>query len=145
MYKRQFCTKPPTGANIDEVMYARLHYGLLMDKLGQGAKVGQHWKETIQFYEKSKASGTPMGTVAPAAIAQIRFILAEPQFQAFMALKINGPGEKKMRQKDIAALLKKPLAETTKARLDTEKPYPVVVRRADRSRAPAPRGRQGTA
>ena len=123
----EFFTKPPAGANIDEVMYARLHYGLLMDKLGQGSKVGQHWKETIQFYEKSKASGTPMGTVAPAAIAQIRFILAEPQFQAFVALKINGPGEKKMRQKDVDALLKKQLAEKTKAMLELEKTYTVVV------------------
>jgi len=123
-----FFTKPPATASMDEVIFARLRYGLLLDKLGQGSKVAQHWKETNQVYEKAKGAGTQMSAVAPTAIAQIRFMLAESEYQRFMAMKIDGPGDKKgVRQKDIDVMMKTQLANKLKAIGALEKTYTAVV------------------
>ncbi len=122
-----FFTKPPTNASMDEVVYSRLHHGLLMDKLGQGSKVKAHWSETIQVYEKAKAAGTPIGSVAPSAIAQIRFVLAEEQFQKFLSMKIDGKSEKRLNRRDQDKFLLKQLSDKAKAMMELEKTYTVVV------------------
>lgn len=83
---------PPT---LDELMFARLRYGLLMDKLGQSANVTKHWQETLAFYEKSKTAA-PQSTqeLSREYVGQIKFILAEPEFKKFSTMRINGPTSK---------------------------------------------------
>ncbi len=116
-----FFSKPPTGASADEVMFTRLRYGLLLPKLGQGAKQAAHWKETLQFFEKSTKDAVPM-TLAPAYVAQIKYMDAESQYEKFMAMKIAGP-EKKMRDKDLGKFLLKQLTDKAKALKGLEGTY----------------------
>lgn len=117
---------PPVLWSFDEQMFARLHYGLMMDKTGQGSKVTQHWKDSVAFYEKSKAGGAT-GDVAKEAVAQMMFILSEPQYTAYMALKVNGPGDKKLPQKQVDKLLLEQLKTKVKAFTDLEKTYQKIV------------------
>lgn len=121
-----YFTKPPVNATIDEIMFCRLQYGLMMEKVGQGAKVTQHWKDTLTTFEKAKAAGTAMETSKEVA-GQIMFILAEPQYQAYMALKISGPGDKKLNQKQLDKLLKEQLVGKAKAMQEVEKTYTAIL------------------
>jgi hypothetical protein len=121
-----YFTKPPANATIDEVMFCRLRYGLLMDKLGQGNKVGAHWKDTLAYFEKAKAAGAKY-ELSVEYVAQILFILAEPQWQSYMAMKISGPGDKKLAQKQLDKLLKEQLVGKVKAMGDVEKTYTNII------------------
>jgi tetratricopeptide (TPR) repeat protein len=117
---------PQVMGSLDELMYARLHYGLLMDKLGQGAKVGQHWKETIAFFDAQKKAGATFESSVE-YVAQIMYILAEPQYQAYMAMKISGPGDKKLNQKQTDKLLTDQLVTKVKAMGEVEKTYAAII------------------
>jgi len=121
-----FFTKPPAGATIGEIMFCRLHYGLLMDKIGLGAKVTAHWNETKAFLEDQKKKGADVSE-GMEAYAQILFILSEPQFNAFMAMKIDGPGDKKLPQKQADKLLLEQLKAKTKAMAALEATYTNII------------------
>jgi tetratricopeptide (TPR) repeat protein len=132
VYQTFFAAKtPPPNATIEQIMYARLHYGLLMDKLGQSAKVTQHWKDTLAWFQKAKGGekGAPAADVGASMdyVGQIMFILAEPQNQAFLAMKIDGPGDKKLPQKQVDKLLKDQLVAKTKAMKALEETYGNIV------------------
>ena len=116
----------PVMGSLDELMFARLHYGLLMDKLGQGAKVGQHWKDTLVFFDTQKKAGATFENSVE-YVAQIMYILAEPQFQAYMAMKISGPGDKKLNQKQTDKLLTDQLVSKVKAMGEVEKTYSAII------------------
>jgi tetratricopeptide (TPR) repeat protein len=125
--------KPVKGAapvqlgTLDEQMYARLHYGLLMDKLGQGAKVGQHWKDTLAFFDKAKSTPGAQFELSVEYVAQIMYILAEPQYDAYMAMKVSGPGDKKLPQKQLDKLLTGQLVAKVKAMGEVEKTYTSII------------------
>jgi tetratricopeptide (TPR) repeat protein len=94
----EFFTKPPVNASLDEVMFARMRYGLLMDKLGQGANVTKHWNDTLTYFAKAI---TPVGgkpateyELSREYVGQIKYILAEPEFKKFTSMRINGPTSK---------------------------------------------------
>ncbi len=116
----------PTMGSLDELMFARLHYGLLLDKLGQGAKVGQHWKDTLAFFDAQKKAGAQFQNSVE-YVAQIMYILAEPQYQAYMAMKISGPGDKKLNQKQTDKLLTDQLVAKVKAMGEVEKTYTAII------------------
>lgn len=122
----QFFTKPPVSASMDEIMFCRLRYGLLMDKLGQGAKVAQHWKDTLATYEKAKASGAAM-ELSKEYVGQIMFILAENQYNTYMAMKISGPGDKKLPQKQVDKILKDQLVAKAKGMQGVEQTYTAII------------------
>lgn len=120
-----FFSKPPTGASLDEVMFARLHYGLLMGKLGQEAKVGQHWRDTLGYFEKAKASGAKF-ELSVEYVAQILYILAEPKFDSYMAMKIKA-ADHKMPQKQENKYLTDQLVAKAKAVQDVETTYTQIL------------------
>lgn len=113
----EFFSNPKSTATVDEQMFSRLRYGLLMEQTGQAAKQAQHWKDTIAYWEKNKANGTE---ISNEAAGQIKFSLVEADFKAYMAMKIDGPGGKTMPQKQLDALLKKQLVDkaTTMPKLE---------------------------
>lgn len=94
----EFFTKPPVNATLDEVMFARLRYGLLMDKLGQGSNVTKHWNDTLAYFTKATtpAGGKPGAEydLSREYVGQIKYILAEPEFKKFSTMRINGPTSK---------------------------------------------------
>jgi cellulose synthase operon protein C len=121
-----FFTKPPTGANLDQVFFARMHYGLLLEGSNQQAKADKHWKETIAAYQAAAAKGEPM-TAAVEFIAQIMFKQAKPQLDAYMAMKISGPPNKSNRSAVDKALLQQ-LKEKAQALQGVEKTYADIVK-----------------
>lgn len=126
----EFFTKPPANATVAEIMYCRLQYGLMADKIGQTAKVTQHWRDSLAWYDTTIANAKKAGTTVEGGVeeaAQMMFILSEAQFQSFMAMKIDGPGDKKMRQKDADALLTRQLKDKLKALSELEATYVKIV------------------
>jgi tetratricopeptide (TPR) repeat protein len=121
-----FFTKPPAGATVAELMFCRLQYGLMADKIGQSAKVTQHWKDSLAWLQKTKDSGVDVSSGMEAA-AQMMFILSEAQFNSYMAMKISGPGDKKVRQKDADAMLVRQLKEKLAALKALEQTYTDIV------------------
>lgn len=120
-----YYTKPPVNATTDEIMFCRLRYGLMMDKIGQGAKVTQHWKDSLAWFEKNKATA---GEIATEAGAQMMFILSEPEYTAYMAMKINGPGDTKgMPQKQVDKLLTKQVKDKAAAIVALEQTYNKII------------------
>lgn len=119
-----FFQKPPTTATIDEIMFARLRYGLLMDKLGQGAGATKHWKDSIDWFNKNKAGKT--FEFAGEYVAQMLFILAEPEFQAFASRKLSGP-DRKVSQKQEDKILTQQLLDKTKALQGVEATYTAIL------------------
>ncbi|MSQ03361.1 MAG: tetratricopeptide repeat protein [Myxococcales bacterium] len=105
---------PPVVYTFDEMMFARLRYGLMMDKVGMAAKVTQHWRDGVLFYEAQKKAGAT-GEIATEAAAQMMFALAEPEYKAFLALKISGPGDKKLPQKQVDKIVREQLVGKVKA------------------------------
>jgi len=118
----------PVAWSFDETMFARLHYGLMMDKTGQGAKLTQHWKDSVAWYERAKAAGNVGGEVSTEAVGQMMFALAEPEYAAYMALKIGGPGDKKLtNKKQVDALVTGQLVTKAKATQAIEATYNKVI------------------
>ena len=121
-----FYSKPPVNATIGEIMFCRLRYGLLMDKINLGAKVNQHWKDSLAFLEDQKKKGADVSEGMEAA-AQMMFILSEAQFQSYMNMKIDGPGDKKVPQKQADKMLLEQLRAKTKALAELEATYVNIV------------------
>lgn len=121
-----FFTKPPANVTIGEIMFCRLRYGLLMDKIGLGAKVNQHWKDSLAWLEEQRKKGTDV-TEGMEPAARMMFILSEAQFQSYMALRIDGPGDKKVPQKQADKMLLEQLRAKTKALAELEQTYVNIV------------------
>ena len=121
-----YYTKPPATATQDEIFFCRYRYGLLMDKIGLSAKIGAHWKETLGAYDKAKAAGAQLETT-PEYISEIQFTLAEPSYQAYSNMKIDGPGDKKLPEKQVNKLLKDQLVAKAKALAEVDKTYTAIV------------------
>ncbi len=117
---------PPVIYTFDEMMFARLRYGLMMDKIGMAPKVTQHWRDSQAFYEAQARAGAK-GEVATEAVAQMMFILSEPEYQAYMALKVAGPGDKKMAAKQLDKLLLEQLKGKVKAFSSLELTYNKII------------------
>ena len=118
-------TTPPPAPTLDEVMFSRLRYGLLMDKLGQSANVTKHWGETLAYFEKAKVAG---GTfeLSREYVGQIKYILAEPEFKKFIVMRINGPTSK-VNQRAEDKVYEGQLIGKAKALVAIEKTYSDVV------------------
>lgn len=113
----RFFTDPPAGATVDQQMFARLHHGLLS---GEGAT--KHWKDSLQWYERA---GRSAGSVEYAA--HMMFLLAEPQYQAYLAMKVDGPGSRRLTRAQTDRLLGEQLVAKVRAMSELEKTYAAVV------------------
>jgi tetratricopeptide (TPR) repeat protein len=88
----QFFTSPPEGANADSVYFARLQYGLALEKMGQQKKADKHWAATLAGYEKEVTAGNDVASGVTFVAARIKFNNAEGTFDSYMTAKISGPG-----------------------------------------------------
>ncbi|HCH62418.1 MAG TPA: hypothetical protein DFR83_06415, partial [Deltaproteobacteria bacterium] len=122
----QFFTNPPAGSNADQVYFARLEYGLALEKMGNQKQADKHWAATLESYSKDLEAGTEM-KIAVAFIAQIKFKQADDTFTQYMALKISGPG-RKMSEKRTNTVLKDQLVSKAKALGEVEAKYIEIVK-----------------
>jgi len=124
IYQR-FFTKPAPAATVEQVLFARLRYGLVLEALGQGAKVPAHWRESLAVYDA--APDAAVGA-APVYAAQMRFALADLGWAAYAALAIDGPGAgRTLSPRQTDALLEAELLAKVRALAALEKAYAAVV------------------
>ncbi len=121
-----FFTKPPTGANADQMYFARLQYGLALEKQGDQKKADKHWAETLAAFDSDVQKGTEM-VIAVAFVAQIKFKQAQDTFDSYMRLKISGPG-KQMSEAKTNTILKDQLVAKAKALGEVEGKYVEIVK-----------------
>jgi len=122
----QFYTSPPAGANADQMYFARLEYGLALEKMGDQKKADKHWDATLAAYAKDLEAGTEM-TIAVAFIAQIKFKQAQDTFDAYMAKKISGPS-RSMSESKTNKVLKDQLVAKAKSLGEVEAKYIEIVK-----------------
>ncbi|MEL6344999.1 MAG: tetratricopeptide repeat protein [Myxococcota bacterium] len=119
-----FFTKPPEGASIEQVFYARRQYGKLLEAQSP-EKAGRHWKETLAAYNTAKEKGTEMGA-ATVFIAEIMYNQAQPIFDNYMSLDISGPKSPVNRKKEDKILKDQLLAKVTGLKA-VEKEYASII------------------
>lgn len=125
-YQEFFGPKPPAGVSIGDVMFCRMQYGRLMPKIGLGAKQTQHWKDSVAWLEGQQKGGADVAE-GMEYYAEMLFILAEPQFQSYMAMKIDGPGNQVMGPKAADKLLLSQLKSKVAALQALEQTYTTIV------------------
>ncbi|MDP2315092.1 MAG: tetratricopeptide repeat protein [Pseudomonadota bacterium] len=138
IYQR-FYAKPAPAATVEELLYARLHYGLQLGAIGhdstrgQAAKVSAHWRESLVWFDNIRSPGPGVGATpvevgaAPAYAAQMRFALAEEGWAAYQALAIDGPAGRELPPKQVDALLRAQLLAKVRGLADVEKAYTAVM------------------
>jgi tetratricopeptide (TPR) repeat protein len=116
---------PPANAPIEFVYFARLHFGQMMEKLGKLKDRDAVYKETVALYDKYVKGG---GAAGPQTefVAEMMFMLAQPQLEAYTALKIKGPGRGASQKAEDKALIDS-LSKKAKALVDVEKIFLPVV------------------
>ena len=122
----QYFTQPPEGASADSMYFARMEYGLALEKMGDQRKADKHWEETLAAYTADLEKGTEM-TIAVAFIAQIKFKKADDTFTSYMSLKISGPG-RKMNESKTNKVLKDQLVSKARALGEVEGKYVEIVK-----------------
>lgn len=99
VYQQYFTAKDPQGVSADELMYARLHYGLALTEMGQVSKASKHYEDSIKWFQDAKAAGVEMALGVEFG-AQMMFILAQDDFDTYMKMKISGPSGKVSRRQE---------------------------------------------
>jgi tetratricopeptide (TPR) repeat protein len=91
------------GVSADQLMFARLHYGLCLEALGQQSKADKHYVETVEWFKAAQEAGAGM-TLGVEFAAQIMYKQAQDTFDAYMDRGIDGPKSKVSRKKEDKAL-----------------------------------------
>jgi tetratricopeptide (TPR) repeat protein len=116
---------PPANAPLEFVYFARLHYGQMMEKLGKPKDRDAVYKETVALYDKYVKGGGAPGPQTE-FVAEMMFVLAQPQLDAYMAMKIKGPGKGASQKAEDKALIDS-LSKKAKAMVDVEKTFLPIV------------------
>ncbi|MCK6506560.1 tetratricopeptide repeat protein [Myxococcota bacterium] len=116
-----FYTKPRPDATVDQVYFARLRYGLALEK--QGKPADKHWKETLAAWEKDKSKPHE---AAPNFIAEIMFKEAKAVLDRYLALKMSGTTSTNRKQIDKA--LADQLVAKAKALQEVEATYGEILK-----------------
>ncbi|MCB9686493.1 MAG: tetratricopeptide repeat protein [Alphaproteobacteria bacterium] len=120
-----FYKSPPANAPLEFQYFARLHYGQAMEKLGKMKERDAVYKETVNLYEKYKASGGAPGPHTE-FVAEMMYQLAAPSLEAYTAMRITGPGRGASRKAEDKALVDS-LSKKAKALVEVEKSFTAVV------------------
>jgi tetratricopeptide (TPR) repeat protein len=80
-----FYTKPPATAPQDFVYFARLHYGLALEKTGQAPKATKLYEETVALWKKGGETKGPESEF----VAEMMFKLAQPTLDSYMAMQVT--------------------------------------------------------
>ncbi len=87
----------------DYTYFARIRYGKMLEAQGQKAKAIVVYTETVDLYDKAVKAGLQPGAYTE-FVAEMMFILAEPEFDKYMALKIAGSGGTSSRKAEDKAI-----------------------------------------
>ena len=122
-----FYTKPPEGATVEQVFFARLHYGISLEKTDQAAKATKHYKESIAAFDAAAAKGVDTGS-AVEFVAQMMYVVAQPELKAYVDLKMSGPASSVTKRAEIDKVISKQLVDKAKALQGVEGTFVNIVR-----------------
>ncbi|HJN73595.1 MAG TPA: tetratricopeptide repeat protein [Myxococcota bacterium] len=103
VYLTFFNKKDPEGVTADQLMFARLHYGLCLEEIGQRSKAEKHYVETVEWFVTAKEEGAEM-TLGVEFAAEIMFKQAQDTYDAYVTRGIDGPTGKVSRKKEDKVL-----------------------------------------
>jgi hypothetical protein len=112
------------GKTVDQLFFARLHYGFALEK--QGKNADSHWKKMVSDYAALQAAGAKP-SAATEFVAQIMMKLARPQLDKALALSISGP-DRPMSDKKETEVLKNQLVGKAKAVQEIEQSYLEIIK-----------------
>jgi tetratricopeptide (TPR) repeat protein len=121
-----YYTKPPAEASADNVYGARLHHGRALTSAGQKPKADKLYQETVDLWKKS---GKPPGPPTE-FVAEMMYVLAQPQIDKYLALKIKGtgkPAKSKAEQKAEDKALTDSLGAKSKSLLQVQGTFTDIV------------------
>lgn len=87
-YKRFFTTPELSSKSLDATWEARIRYGRLQRKLGQNDAALAHYQESTALFDKLSKGATGL-ELAPLYNAEMRFMMLEPLFNRFVAIKLD--------------------------------------------------------
>jgi len=117
-----FFTKPRKDATIDQLYFARLHYGLALEK--QNKPSDKYWKEVLAAWQKDQTLPHEQATNF---IAQILYKQAQPELDHYLTMKITGPSTSTTNRAAIDKALKKSLVDKASALQGVERTYTGIV------------------
>jgi tetratricopeptide (TPR) repeat protein len=88
LYQQFFSS--PAGKTADQLFFAKLHYGLALEAMGQKGKAKTHYTQMVKDYHASKAGKVEMEQ-SHEFTARVMLKLARPELEHAMGLKISGP------------------------------------------------------
>ena len=113
------------GVSPDQLMFARLHYGLCLEALGQQSKADKHYTETVEWFKAAQEAGAGM-TLGIEFAAQIMYKQAQNTYDAYMAKGIDGPKSKVSRKKEDK-ILGDNLVAKAKSLQEVEQAYAEII------------------
>jgi TolA-binding protein len=119
-----YYTKATKETPAEYTYFARLHYAKALEAQGQKGKADDVYKETVALYKKQVAQGMQPGAQTE-FVAEMLYILAEPKFQEYMALKIQGAGGSSRKAEDTA--IEKSLKAKVASLAQIEKTYTEII------------------
>ena len=119
-----YYAKPPKGAPIEFIYFARLHHGQALYKLDDLKGRDAVYGETIKLYRKYVAGGGEKGPQTE-YVAEMLYTAALPELNEYTAKGIRSLKKVSKKREDEA--LKKSLADKTKSYLEVEKRFQEVV------------------
>jgi len=121
-----YFTRPPESASLDEVFFARLHYGLCLEELKQTSKAKKHYAESVAAYQKAVEAGAEKGPATEFA-ARMMLWLAQPELDKYLDMGITGPPSPTTRAK-TDKILTKQLVDKAKALQGVEGTFADIVK-----------------
>ena len=106
--------------------FARLHYARALEKQDRQRDATKLYQQTVELYKKYIEAGGEVGGHTE-FVAEMMFILAEPQFDAYAALEITGAPKGSSRKREDKAM-KDSLGKKAAALMELEKTYTEVVK-----------------
>ncbi len=119
-----YYAKPPEGAPLEFVYFARLHHGQALAELGDTRGRDRVYSDTIKMYRRYVEGGGEKGPQTE-YVAEMLYTAAQPDLAAYEAMRIEG--KKGVSRKREDAALQKSLQDKTKAYLEIEKKFQEVV------------------
>jgi len=131
IYYAFFTAKDADQRSLDLLFFARLHYGLMLEKQGQTSSVKKHWQSTLNAWEKVPEADRPKAQMAIEVVAQIMYDQTAKEYKTFTALDVGGPGKvignNKRAQKKANDQVAKQLGDKAKALGEISGSYTEII------------------
>jgi tetratricopeptide (TPR) repeat protein len=131
VYYAFFTAKDVDERDLGLVFFARLHYGLMLEKQGQTSSMNKHWQSTLAAWERVPEADRPKAQMAIEVVARIMYDQTAKEYSTFTALDVGGPGKvigkNERARKKANELVGKQLADKAKALGQISNSYTAII------------------